>query len=845
MISEDILIWANTLPNWQKLLIDKIIQGEKIDELILEDSYKTFKIENGLQAGVNDQKYAFTQISGQKVQETQVVKWRGVKDVQGINALSGEQRLTIGDGLTIIYGENGSGKSGYTRIFNKAFVSRGDKTLLSNIFLPAIKDQNADLIFEVNHNEEIVALTDSINNSYCKMISVFDTTSALNDMTNETELSLAPVEFTVFGELANYILKIKEKLESEKQLRSNNQDFADYFASNTKIKSIITAINGKTKLVEIENKVTILEEESEQFKAHTKRRAELLALNVDTKLRKLSELSQDISRLKSNILKLNGKFSNERLVKIQELINKYDRLKKLSSDEGVSQFKDENIENLGSEEWKDFILAAKTYHDSIKHEVGYCILCRQDILNVTILDKYWTYLKSDAEKQLKDVIKDIVKLGNDFDKLDELILLNNDSRLYEYLSQNNKELILEVQTFEDSVKKQSKKLSSCLSEKKYSAEIESISFNGEMWDKIEKQLSETAKNTNKTLVDDELRTLQKSLDEYNAKLVAQQLLPKISKYIEDLSWLDKARNCTISTTSITKKRTELFSKYVTDEYIEQFKLECEKLKLNIEIKADQRGSIGSTKNRLSIKNRKPIAVLSEGEQRVAAIANFLAEASVSVDNRCLIFDDPVSSLDHERRNVIAERLVELSKEKQVVVMTHNISLLLALETLAKKNEVICESRHIQKISDNAGILDETIPWIGMNMKSRVSALKNKLQTMTSEYNKKTTAQEVQKYNRDVEVWCTDLRMTWERGIEEKLFNGAVERYRPSIETQKLKNAPYTKELYEEIASGMSECSNWMHDRSPELGAIVPDPAELLEYVQHCEDFMKKINKLIK
>ena len=48
-----------------------------------------------------------------------------VADVAGVNALLPDQRLTFGDsGLTIIYGDNASGKSGYARLIRQAVTAR-------------------------------------------------------------------------------------------------------------------------------------------------------------------------------------------------------------------------------------------------------------------------------------------------------------------------------------------------------------------------------------------------------------------------------------------------------------------------------------------------------------------------------------------------------------------------------------------------------------------------------------------------------------------------------------------------------------------------------------------------
>lgn len=69
---------------------------------------------------------------------------------------------------------------------------------------------------------------------------------------------------------------------------------------------------------------------------------------------------------------------------------------------------------------------------------------------------------------------------------------------------------------------------------------------------------------------------------------------------------------------------------------------------------------------------KPSKVLSEGEQKVLAMADFLAEARLAGITAPVIFDDPVSSLDHRRINEVAQRVASLADTTQVIVFTHDI-----------------------------------------------------------------------------------------------------------------------------------------------------------------------------
>ena len=103
-----------------------------------------------------------------------------------------------------------------------------------------------------------------------------------------------------------------------------------------------------------------------------------------------------------------------------------------------------------------------------------------------------------------------------------------------------------------------------------------------------------------------------------------------------------------------------------------FSIECEELrapKLTLEFLGRQ--GIAQRKRTLP-RDNKPSKVFSEGEQKVLAIADFIAETRMSDNSVPVIFDDPVSSLDHRRVEEVAKRIADLVSDHQVVVFTHDI-----------------------------------------------------------------------------------------------------------------------------------------------------------------------------
>ena len=73
-------------------------------------------------------------------------------------------------------------------------------------------------------------------------------------------------------------------------------------------------------------------------------------------------------------------------------------------------------------------------------------------------------------------------------------------------------------------------------------------------------------------------------------------------------------------------------------------------------------------------------------------------------NRGIIFDDPVTSLDEERKKVIAKRICELSQSKQVLVFTHDLVFVSALINYDTDFNILNECHWIESNDETKGII---------------------------------------------------------------------------------------------------------------------------------------------
>jgi hypothetical protein len=206
------------------------------------------------------------------------------------------------------------------------------------------------------------------------------------------------------------------------------------------------------------------------------------------------------------------------------------------------------------------------------------------------------------------------------------------------------------------------------------------------------------------------------------------------------------------------------------------------------------------------------------------LADFLTESKLDKNNSGIVFDDPVTSLDHERRSTIAKRLVKEAKERQVIVLTHDIVFLLDLQFYADSESVDHVSVSMRRNGDKVGLIKPELPWIALDVKKKVGYLKNELPVL-----KKAESGDQDDYRNKVKLWYMLLREAWERAVEERLFKGVVQRFNKSIQTQRLDAVDINPALI----------SKWLHDMAAGMNPAVPKNAKLETELKSLEDFITK------
>lgn len=287
-------------------------------------------------------------------------------------------------------------------------------------------------------------------------------------------------------------------------------------------------------------------------------------------------------------------------------------------------------------------------------------------------------------------------------------------------------------------------------------------------------LEEQSKNRTEALANK-----QRELAEVTAAAELAKSWSMIEAHVKNAKEADRLKILKKALPQLSRGVTEL-SKAASDQLINQsfdalFLEECEALRAPV-LKVQFVGREGKAHRRKVLSGQhKPSKVLSEGEQKVLALADFLAEARLAGITAPVIFDDPVSSLDHRRINEVAQRVAKLAESTQVVVFTHDIFLATTLLALFEKSKR-CSYFQVTDDEGKGKVTRATGPrWDTLSaIRGRINAT---IQAAKQEDGEARDALIRTGYDW-IRSWC-------EVFTETELLQGVTQRYQPNVGMTKL------------------------------------------------------------
>ncbi len=859
-VLQEIANWAKTLPPWQSDAVRRIFTQ---DNLSVEDEAELFAMllaahglgDPGSTVGTPS---PFSNIVDAAQPTNRTVLLKEIHSLDNVNALVPGQSLKFGlDGLTVIYGENGAGKSGYARVFKHACHAREkSEPILANVSKPA-KTKPAATV-ELLVDDQHVAVRWKAGAPASELLSeiaVFDSHCARVFIDEANEVVYLPYGLDTFSRLAALCTSLKNRIANELTKVPFQFDQAGEYSEATVAGRFVRTLSGTSDEKQIDVMTALTEKSVARLDELRTIVASAKANSPKMKAGQIRRAKNRFAQLKTNIASIAAALSPESLVSLAQLQKHAEVSKKATELASTEAFRGDPLKATGSEPWRVLFEAARSFSQTsaypseefpVVRDGAVCLLCQQPITESAAqrLRRFEQFIKNDAARRLDEAV---AALGNAAKIAVELkvTLLDDDPALLEELRAHDPTLADRVSAFFLQSKTTQLAVKSAIAESKPVSSITTMDNPVIQLDAAIAVLEAQAQQYDIADNPDEFKKLTDELADLEDRARLKKQADLVRMFIGEKKREARLKKCekALDTNAITRRGSELMEQVVTEQLRTCLTSEVQRLGLlSAPVQIKKIGQKGKTKLQLFVsESSKPSGILSEGEQRIIAISSFLAELKAGNSRAPIVFDDPVSSLDHRFREKVAHRLVSESKTRQVIVFTHDVVLLLALEREAGEQQIPLLIQTVSRSPAGPGECIPTVtrPWYACSTKERISFLKN----VIAPY-KKLQAEAPDEYRRSVADFYGKLRETWERAIEEVLLQDVIQRFRPSIETQRLKRVTIELADYIAIEAGMAKCSTWMtgHDSAAAIGSPPPNHDEVAGDLKSLEDFTKALTE---
>ena len=414
--------WAKGLPHWQSDAVRRILVKGDLTESDRKELLAILKKTKGIEDPNNPAPSPITleasDVPGPSDSRS-VVILKSMHGVKNVNALAADQTLKFAlSGVTVVYGGNASGKSGYSRVLKKACRARGQvEDILPNVFATYKPDAVAEAFFDISVDGQDRAekwvdkqpAPDSLAS-----IAVFDAEAARFYVDERNEVVYIPYGLDVFNKLGDLCKNLKESLEVELALIEPLPKALTDLTLTTAVGRLIRPLTHETDLSEVEKLAKLTQSELERLEELRKLLAQIDTNRPEVMATHHRRLKSRIEKIRDGVIALdNGlsaeKYNNLRL--LQTEAREAAEAAQLASEEA---FKNQPLQGVGSGPWREMFEAARRYSELLAYP-GYsfpytagdsrCVLCQQPLEEEAMqrMRSFEKFIKQDTARHAETV----------------------------------------------------------------------------------------------------------------------------------------------------------------------------------------------------------------------------------------------------------------------------------------------------------------------------------------------------------------------------------------------------------------------------------------------------------
>lgn len=858
-INTDILGWAKgQLAQWQHEALRRILQQGQLTEPDYLALVERAQFDLGIAVSPAALPDLTLTISDLPVPGSALGRMtlKALRNVENVNSLRTGSVLSFGPQLTVIYGENGSGKSGYARILKRVgrCASRAVEAILPNVYVsPTTNASKAILDVEVGGVARPLAWSEGKEPpAELRQISVFDSKCALSYLGADNQITFVPSVVDSIRLLSEATDEIKRRLAAvaAAAVPPYPPVLGALVQGTTNIGrtlGLLSAATDSKKLTDLGKWDTATDESA--LLGAQRQLAELRASGPALRQAKARSVGRSVGVLKNAIDKIVGAVGSSAIESLKQQAAEVLARSQAYDLAVASSFRDARIAGVGNDAWASLLEAAYRFSTETAYKGepfpatsadALCVLCHQTLTTDASarLEKFWEFLKSEAavaknrardtrDNTLRSMKAALAEAASDLSAVKADLEANEPNLWNGYLALQaaSAQLVLAAEH--------------AIAARSWD-DLPALDF--AVQEKCAERITAGTARLEAAGGDVAAESQIAAQEAQVAELAAQKRLaanlPAVQTYLEALKHHTalKAAVDSIATKALTFKAKSLYGTHVTAAFRSKVLENMQRLGLQRGgIAIEEKPAKGKVLHAIKLDGAKvaaqPSAVLSEGERTAISLSYFLADLGSTDETSVVVFDDPVTSLDHRIREGAVKALVAETKQRQVVVFTHDLAFFHEILSRAKVDQAMVVTHHVESFEQAVGLIQASTPWDALSVDERIV----ELQKHIARAKEAGAIGDSEGYNTQVGRFYSRLRATWERAVEEVLFNKVVSRYSKVVQTLRLQGVSIDTDSMSPVFEGITRCSAVTDAHDHATGASVPTPT--------VSDFTKDLDAL--
>lgn len=773
-----------------------------------------------------------------------------VAGVESIDALAPGQRLTFGDtGLTVVYGRNRSGKSGYVRILKQFCRARAVSPLRRNVFSDDDGEPRATIEFTVDGVPGRADLGVEDPPPALRSVSVYDADCAAFLRSSDTEVIYRPFGLDLLEHLAHAADRIRDEI--EKRLASLEREAADFsmIAGGTKPAEFVAGVSLATTDEEIEQ-VTQWADEDDRHLNELK--ISLSADDVRAAAAALELQAQRVNALHDRLRAVELILGPGATQEIHRLHR--EALEASEAASAVSGAELGHLDGVGGTVWRQLWESARRYSEQeaypgqafpVVDEDAVCVLCEQP-LEAAAGDRFVSleeHVRRDVQARADQAAASLERALRELNaaRLEE----PGDPPLWLEIAQLDAELARSCHEYLALQQQRRLEIRAACGDKSWDTVSGAPAAVHTGVETLGSDIKQRAASVRASEDGQRRDALRAELAELAARQGLAHRKSDLVRERDRRGELGRLRAALADTATqgITIKSNQLTQRFVTDALVERFDEEAQAMGLEHVVFGSAGGTKGVLRHRVRLDGTimpvTPDQILSNGELNALGLAAYLTEIDESVSS--LVLDDPVTSFDHDYRREVAYRLAQLALDRQVIVFAHDAVFAVWLCQAAEESGVELTGREIQR-GTAPGLCRDGLPWKVKPVKHRLNDLVALLDRARRLHGEGSPEYEVVVHN-----FYKLLRTTWERAVEETLLGPILTRYSTEIHPVPVERlSGFGEQDAQEFTDGYSRASTFgeMHDESPGADLPLPGPDQLGDDLSRLKEWNKRVKNLM-